>query len=95
MGQLGVGIQTGLVVDGSAVALTVPTGAAHAVIQVRTNDINWYVGSDPATSAGIIEANGAKLEFMHPDRDQRNVLTALRLIRNGSGAAVVDVQYFD
>lgn len=76
-----------LTVSSTAVALTVPTGATHAMLSVEGNPVRFYNSGDTPTSlAGHFLAAGfGPLEI---DR-----LSSVKLIRQGSADATVQVSY--
>lgn len=71
----------------SAAALTVPTGARLALVQVESADVRWRDdGTNPTTSVGMLLKNGAGLVY-------DGSLSALRLIEV-SASAKVNVAYY-
>src|SRR4051812_41589186 len=78
-----------LVVSTAAVALTVPTGAARALITLEpTNGVRWRDdGTNPTAAVGMPLAGGATWEC-------EAVLDAVRLIRSGAADATLNVAYY-
>lgn len=85
-----VGEQFGLTISTSIVSLTVPANAAFCSIQVETNSIRNTErpsGTTITTTVGELVQAGQTLYSYTP--------TAVRLIRNGSSDATVNVKYFN
>lgn len=92
-----IGVENALAVSSTAVSLTVPKGAAHALIAINTNSMRWLAQGDataPTASVGFLVAAGTILDFTDADWDYTDLLTNFRIIRT-SADGTVDALYFD
>ena len=80
------GAQFNLTVSTTAVTLTVPSGATHALISVETGDVRMREDAvSPTSTDGIYIAAGTIVELPLPN--------ALRFIRAGGVDAKLNVTY--
>ena len=93
-----VGTQNALTVPGTAVSLTLPSGAmrpSHALIQVSGADIRWRAdGTAPTATSGILVAGGSNIQFMDPTIDFTGVIARFQAIRTGSVSATLEAAFF-
>lgn len=83
-----VGFET-VTVSTTPVSLTVPDTAEGAYLSCETNDIRWRAdGADPTATVGHVLTKGELLTM--PGRD---ILVQFRMIRVGSGDAVLSCTY--
>jgi hypothetical protein len=74
---------------------SLPAEATHAIIAFSSAGIRWFAdGQVPTTTVGIPQAAGGYLEWMEPSVIYRSLLTDIRFISTGAGAAILDIQYF-
>jgi hypothetical protein len=78
-----------LTVAGSAVALTVPSGATSAMLTVETAPIRVSLSGTPTASSGLYYDAGSTLEITGTAS-----LAGLKMIRATGVSAVVNVSYF-
>jgi hypothetical protein len=92
-----VGIQNALsATTGSAVSLTMPTGAdpTHAIIQVTGNSIRWRAdGTAPTATVGLLVAAGTNIELMDPEFNYGAMIANFKAI-GISGTATIEVAFY-
>lgn len=90
------GIQSALSVEGSAVTLTVPTGATRALIQ-NTGAANLRYRSDggvPTASVGNRLVAGSSLNWTDPDVDFSADIARFQAIRETATSTTLDIAYY-
>lgn len=75
-----------LTISTTAVALTVPSGATHALITCEDADVRFWINGTPTASAGHLMVSGQSMEIA--------VTTSTRFIRAGAVDGELQVSYF-
>ena len=90
------GIQTALVIDGTARALTVPAAATNALIQnLSTVNLRWTAdGTTPTASIGNRLAPGESINWQDPEVNYSAQMVLFRAIRETSTSGSLDIHYF-
>ena len=84
-------------VSTTAIGLTVPASAKHAIIQVSTSPIRWCASEAPTSTTGIYISAGGTIEFMEVSDTYSGILRNIQFIRDTSAGAdaTIEVAYFD